>query len=170
MVNVKCRSGRQIKQQIIVDYNTQKSAVDLSDQMNAYSNPLRKSQKWYRKVAFELLLNTTVVNSYFLYKNITKQKINITEFRKQLAVHLTSCDKENIPPSRIVRRSRKKHKIERKSGKVSEVRKYCKLCYNKNVRKDGRVIARRKTKRVVTFCNTCKGKPFLCLPCYNESH
>ncbi|KAI4474654.1 hypothetical protein M0802_015508 [Mischocyttarus mexicanus] len=46
MVNVKCRSGRQIKPQIIVDYNTQKSAVDLSDQMNAYNNPLRKSQKW----------------------------------------------------------------------------------------------------------------------------
>ncbi|KAI4482020.1 hypothetical protein M0804_009039 [Polistes exclamans] len=47
MVNVECRSGRKIKPQIIVDYNRQKSAVDLSDQMNAYNNPLRKSLKWY---------------------------------------------------------------------------------------------------------------------------
>ncbi|KAL6417752.1 hypothetical protein ACFW04_014351 [Cataglyphis niger] len=67
MVNVECRSGRQIKPQIIVDYNRQKSAVDLSDQINAYNNPLRKSLKWYRKLAFELLLNTTVVNILMLH-------------------------------------------------------------------------------------------------------
>lgn len=117
MVNVECRTGRQMKPQIIVDYNRQKSAVDLSDQLNAYNNPLRKSLKWYRKLAFELLLNTTVVNSYILYKNITKQKISITEFRKKLAVHLTSCDKENIPPSRIARRSKKKTPTRKKIGK-----------------------------------------------------
>nr|XP_033335543.1 piggyBac transposable element-derived protein 4-like [Megalopta genalis] len=146
MVNVECRSGRQIKPQIIVDYNRQKSAVDLSDQMNAYNNPLRKSLKWYRKLAFELLLNTTVQS---ILQVVTKKTFHRAELQE---------DPE------------KKHKLERKSGKVSEVRKYCKLCYDKNVRKDGRVMARRKTKRVVTFCNTCKGKPFLCLPCYNESH
>ncbi|KAL0278096.1 UNVERIFIED_CONTAM: hypothetical protein PYX00_000005 [Menopon gallinae] len=85
VVNVECRSGGQIKPQIVVDYNRQKSAVDLYDQMNAYNNPLRKSLKWYRKLAFELLLNTTVVNSYILYKNIMKQKISITEFRKKIS-------------------------------------------------------------------------------------
>ena len=77
MVNVECRSGNKFKPQIIVDYNRRKAAVDLSDQMNAYNNPLRRTIKWYRKLAFELLLNTTVVNSYILYKDITKQNINI---------------------------------------------------------------------------------------------
>lgn len=171
MVNVECRSGNKIKPQIIVDYNRRKAAVDLSDQMNAYNNPLRRTIKWYRKLAFELLLNTTVINSYILYKDITKQNINITEFRKKLAVYLTSCEKEDIPSNSITRRSkRQQHKLQRKPGKVSKIRKYCKLCYDKNVTKYGRVMARKKTKRVVTFCNTCKGEPFLCLPCFNEIH
>lgn len=34
--------------QIIIDYNTAKGAVDLSDQIAAYSSSLRKSVKWYR--------------------------------------------------------------------------------------------------------------------------
>lgn len=85
-----------------------------------------------------MLLNTTVVNSYILYKDITKQKINITEFRTKLALYLTSCEKEDIPSNRNARRSKKQqHKLQRKPGKVSEVRKYCKLCYDKNVTKDG---------------------------------
>lgn len=83
--------------------------------MNAYNNPLRRIIKWYRKLAFELLLNTTVVNSYILYKDITKQKINVTEFQKKLAVYLTSCEKEDIPSNRIARRSKKQqHKLQRK--------------------------------------------------------
>ncbi|CAK1595465.1 unnamed protein product [Parnassius mnemosyne] len=47
-----------IKPKIVKDYNSAKSAVDLSDQMIAYSTPLRKTVKWYRKLAVELLLNT----------------------------------------------------------------------------------------------------------------
>ncbi|CAG5056959.1 unnamed protein product [Parnassius apollo] len=38
---------------IILPYNQVKSAVDLSDQMSAYSTPLRKTVKWYRKHACE---------------------------------------------------------------------------------------------------------------------
>ncbi|XP_025155495.1 piggyBac transposable element-derived protein 4 [Harpegnathos saltator] len=45
MVNVQCRSGNKFKPQIIVDYNREKAAVDLSDQMNSYNNPLRRSTK-----------------------------------------------------------------------------------------------------------------------------
>ncbi|XP_039308373.1 uncharacterized protein LOC120358370 [Solenopsis invicta] len=89
MVNVECRSEYKLKPQIIVDYNRGKSAVDLSDQMNAYNNSLHRSMKWYRKLTFELLLNTTVLNSYILHKDI-KKNISITEFRKKLAVHLTN--------------------------------------------------------------------------------
>ena len=97
MVNVPCRSGNKFKSQIIVDYNRGNAAVDLSDQMNSYNNPLRRSTKWYRKLAFKLLLNTMVVNSYIIYKDITKQKISNTEFRKKLAVYLTNCEKKDIP-------------------------------------------------------------------------
>ncbi|KAL6427155.1 hypothetical protein ACFW04_008657 [Cataglyphis niger] len=46
------------KPKMIVDYNLGKSSVDLSDQMIAYSSPLKlthKTLKWYRKLAIELL-------------------------------------------------------------------------------------------------------------------
>ncbi|CAG4949362.1 unnamed protein product [Parnassius apollo] len=39
------------KPKIVLSYNQAKSAVDLSDQMSAYSTPLRKTVKWYRKLA-----------------------------------------------------------------------------------------------------------------------
>ncbi|CAH1991606.1 unnamed protein product [Acanthoscelides obtectus] len=51
---------------VVVDYNRGKSSVDLSDQMGSYSNPLRRSVKWCRKIAFELLLTTSMVNAFIL--------------------------------------------------------------------------------------------------------
>ncbi|XP_014476746.1 PREDICTED: piggyBac transposable element-derived protein 4-like isoform X2 [Dinoponera quadriceps] len=170
MVNVESRSEHKLKPQIIVDYNRGKAAVYLSDQMNAYNNPLCKSMKWYRKLAFELLLNTTVLNSYILYKDITKKNISITEFREKLAVHLTNCREEDIPSGSIATTSKKRHKHQKQPGKVSAVRKYCKLCYEKNAKQSGRAMARKMTKQVVTFCDTCEGQPFLCLPCFNKIH
>ncbi|XP_076641679.1 piggyBac transposable element-derived protein 4 [Halictus rubicundus] len=127
MVNVKSRSEHKLRPQIIVDYNRGKAAVDLSNQMNAYNNPLRRSMKWYRKLAFELLLSTTVLNSYILYKDITKKNISITESWKKLAVHLTNCREENIPSGSIATTSKKQRdKYQKQPGKVSAVRKYCK--------------------------------------------
>lgn len=63
IVKVENRSGHYWKPKI-VDYNVGKAAVDISDQMSAYNNLLRKSMKWYKKLAFELLLNTAVLNAH----------------------------------------------------------------------------------------------------------
>lgn len=69
------------KPKIILDYNQAKSAVDLSDQMSAYSTPLRKTVKWYRKLACEVLLNTSIVNALVLFKQVTRKKMSIVDFR-----------------------------------------------------------------------------------------
>lgn len=79
----------------MIDYNEAKSSVDVSDQMTAYSNPLRKPLKWYKKVAFELLLNTSVVNAWTLYNTQQQRLISIVEFRKRLANYLCYCEDEN---------------------------------------------------------------------------
>lgn len=47
IAEVQSRGGSKIKPKMITEYNTTKSSVDLSDQMGAYSNPLRKTIKWY---------------------------------------------------------------------------------------------------------------------------
>ncbi|KAI4476608.1 hypothetical protein M0802_014850 [Mischocyttarus mexicanus] len=44
----------------IREYNIGKSGIDRSDQMVSYATNLRKSIKWYRKLAIYLLLRTTI--------------------------------------------------------------------------------------------------------------
>lgn len=71
-----------------MDYNKAKKGVDFSDQMSSYHSVLCRSLKWYRKLAFEILFGTSVVNSWVVYNKISKTKISITEFRKLLASEL----------------------------------------------------------------------------------
>lgn len=124
--------------------------------------------KWYKKLAFELLLNSVVLNAYILFKNISKKNMSITQFRKKLVVHLINCQDEEILNSNTATISR--NKLQQKTGRVSKVRRYCKKCYEDNAARFGRDIARKITKQVITFCGTCKGKPFLSLPCFNNTH
>ncbi|KAJ8927544.1 hypothetical protein NQ314_019980 [Rhamnusium bicolor] len=84
MVQVSCKNGTfKEKPEVVVDYNRGKASVDLSDQMSAYSNPLRRSLKWYRKVGFELILTTAMVNAFILYKLNSGEKKQITDFKKR---------------------------------------------------------------------------------------
>ena len=60
-----------LKPKTVIEYNKGKADIDLSDQMGAYASVLRKGIKWYRKLAFELLLGVAVVNAYFIFKKHT---------------------------------------------------------------------------------------------------
>ncbi|XP_072400638.1 uncharacterized protein [Diabrotica undecimpunctata] len=51
------------KPEMIFAYNQGKSSVDQSDQMTSYQSPLRKTIKWNRKLAFDILLNIAMVNA-----------------------------------------------------------------------------------------------------------
>ena len=79
------------KPMVVADYNRGKCAIDLSDQMIAYSTPHRRILKWYIKLALELLLNTSTSNAMILYKQATKTKIRVSDFRMALAMHFTRC-------------------------------------------------------------------------------
>jgi len=86
------------KPKVVMDYNSGKTSIDLSDQMCSYSNPLRHSTKWYRKVALDALLNIAVVNSMVLFDTITSSKISITDFRTlivQLLIKKETFDVDN---------------------------------------------------------------------------
>lgn len=160
-----------IKPKIVVDYNNAKSSVDLSDQMIAYSSPLRKTVKWYRKLAVELLLNTALLNSYIIYKETTKSNLGIVEYRKKLCKYLTESGKENFNPNTpLTRNRRQKHELQKKEGPVKKSRKYCSWCYKVNVQTIDRNYARKKTKQVNTYCPQCPNEPHFCLSCFNETH
>jgi hypothetical protein len=76
---------RIIKPKVVLDYNKGRQGTDLSDQLSAYYTCLRRSIKWYQKVAFELLFGTSIVNSYLIYKeNYATGDITILQFRESV--------------------------------------------------------------------------------------
>ncbi|KFB46173.1 piggyBac transposable element-derived protein 4-like protein [Anopheles sinensis] len=176
-------SGKSVpKPKLVVDYNSAKKSYDLSDQMAAFSSPLRKTMKWYRKVAIELLLNTAVLNSYVLYRATTGQAMPKTKFREKLVLGLTQKrDSEQRPESiasassssdkhPVTPKNKNKHHLDKKEGIAQKVRRYCASCYSYNTQLLGRAKARNITKKVITFCGQCKSQPHLCLECFNKLH
>ena len=74
------------------DYNTNMEGVDCSDQLRCYCSTPWKTIKWYKKVFFHLL-NIAVMNSYVLFKKLSKQKkLRILMFRDVLIGELVSVD------------------------------------------------------------------------------
>lgn len=160
------------KPEVVRDYNIGKSSVDISDQMTAYQSPLRKSIKWYRKMAIEIILNTAMVNAWILYKSVTKNSdMKILEFRKK--VTYTLCESQfatdtATPSTSTGKRKRniQKHQIAKRSY---DKRKPCRECYEKVKKEQGWKIAK-NLKKIRTYCLNCDQEPSLCLECFNKVH
>ncbi|KAK9692981.1 Transposase IS4 [Popillia japonica] len=89
--------GKEIEKPLaIVEYNKSKAYIDLSDQLKTYSHCLRRGNKWYRKLATELIFGSALVNAFIINKEITRNKIQITEFREGLSLSLVGFDKHKI--------------------------------------------------------------------------
>ena len=134
-----------MKPQVVLDYNKGRQGTHLSDQLSTYYTSLRKSVKWYRKVAFELVFGTAVVNSYLIYKEkYTKSKVTILQFRESLVQSLllgTPIEKlkhgSRQQPARYSKRKLADHKLEEKEGSIRNVGRRCTGCYAK---KKGRTV------------------------------
>lgn len=83
----------------------------------------------------------------------------------KLAMYLVKCsdDEDCTSPSNYVQKKRR-HELKRKTGSMRSIRGFCKLCYDKNSKRQGRTRANNTTKKVATYCADCSGSPFLCLP------
>ncbi|XP_008181865.1 uncharacterized protein LOC100572765 [Acyrthosiphon pisum] len=112
------------------------AGIDLSDQLSSYSSPVRKSIRWYHKVATEIILGTSVVNALIIYNTKTPQnKMSITQFREALVDQILGLDQpkgtqEHITPPRSS--ISLKHKFQETSEKCSrnrKIRKRCTHCY-----------------------------------------
>nr|CAH7766694.1 unnamed protein product [Callosobruchus chinensis] len=73
MVEVPTKRGPVKKPSTIAQYNAAKSFIDVSDQKASYHTPIRRSIKWYRKIALELLTNTALVNAHVLYTHSNRK-------------------------------------------------------------------------------------------------
>lgn len=84
-----------MKPEIIISYNNGKAGIDLSDQLSSYSIAVRKSIRWYHKVATEILLGTAVVNALIVYNKMHERKLKITQFREILVDQMLELEKQN---------------------------------------------------------------------------
>lgn len=156
------------KPQCIIDYNTGKAGIDLSDQLSSYSTCVRKSLRWYHKVATELFMGTTVVNGLIVYRMGNPGKtISVTSYREALVNSLLNLDIEKDGSQ--TKKSKHGHVIketDQKCKRNRKIRKRCIICYQKISAQQGFKVAVKLTKKVNTFCSTCPEKPFVCINCF----
>lgn len=177
----KGNTATRLKPLVIHDYNNAKVGIDLSDQMSSYSTAVRKTMRWYHKVGEEILLGTAVVNSWLAYNsffksrttptNVQKKGMSITLFKESIAASLMGLQDEPIPAvKKTGHHYLSSTPIYVGQGKNRRrARKVCKMCYKKVSMEQGRAKARNMTQ-VLTFCNECPEKPFLCEQCFKELH
>lgn len=164
MIEVPGKAGARMKPKAIAEYNRAKSFIDLSDQMSSYSTSLRRSIKWFKKVAVEMIVGASIVNAQYLYnKNEdTQNRKSITQFKENLCLQLLSSNLEaKLQPE---------PQPEQHVYTTAEKRGRCSICYKKNKDAQGRAYAIKKTKQVSSICIACHGTPLLCLDCFFENH
>jgi hypothetical protein len=165
-----------MKPQVVVDYNQGRQGTDLSDQLSAYYTCLRRSIKWYRKVAFELIFGTAIVNSYLVYReHYSTNSMTILKFRESLVRSLLlGIPFEKLKPgprqktASQMKRKLSDHKLEEREGSARDVRRRCAGCYEKISQEQSREAGHATAKKVKTFCSDCD--KFFCLDCFNQQH
>lgn len=159
-------TGQKIKKpHCIVQYNKNMGAVDQVDMQTSFSECLRKTIKWYKKLFFHLF-DITVQNSYAVYKIKTHKNLELSEFRLELARELIEeygsmrPQTKGRPPIDCPLRLSARHFIAFIPG--TNVKKRCFVCSHS---------VKREKKRSVTrfYCPDCDVP--LCNPtCFKEYH
>ncbi|XP_072398217.1 uncharacterized protein [Diabrotica undecimpunctata] len=168
MVQLQRRGNNIQKPKVVVDYNSGKSSIDLSDQMWSYSTALRRTVRWYKKIAIEILLGTSIVNAHFIYKEAEQSNISINEFRYAVIEELLKFEGSHFyEPTRPAKVNLNAHVFTKLDCKARENRRYCKGCYKR--RQDG-LIDKNKVKKVITYCAQCGNNPRFCLECLYLFH
>lgn len=155
MTAVAQRRGEKFKPDVVQNYNTGKSFIDLSDQLSSYHLIHRRSLKWYRKIAFDIMLNTAVVNGLSVYMSTTRKKMSITDFRKHIIGKMLTVKPRDATLST--------HSLKKMSKRAR--------CYNYYIqigKTEGRIVAQKKTTRVWSKCEAC-GK-CMCSDCFFLKH
>ena len=67
----------------VKEYNQNKGAVDKSCMQMTFSESLRKSVKWYKKLFF-YMMDVSVLNTYILFKMIQQQHLQLSEFKLEV--------------------------------------------------------------------------------------
>ena len=171
-----------MKPKSVLDYNVAKKGVDLSDQMSSYYSGLKKNNKWYKKIAIELLTGCSIVNAWVLFNkyHCGGNKLPILKYRASIVLSLLTGSAEevmrpgrrvtSVGPGPFLHASEGQHCLTEVEGPKSKTRKRCRGCYDMISLNEGSREATKKAKKVSTYCKHCENKPYLCLSCFENRH
>lgn len=169
MITFKDRRGREkTKPAAVIDYNKKKFGVDLSDQLMSYGALDHRSVKWWRKLAFHLMV-MAVTNATILYNKCFRKSVPVTHFIQKICSELVTLeDASTIDKGRAqTARLAEKHFIEKipiPEGQ-NKAQKRCKVCSEK-----GRNSTGKAARKCTSYqCSACKIG--LCVePCFRLFH
>lgn len=114
--------------------------------------------KWYRKVAFDIMLNVNVVNTLSVYKTVTAKNCSIIAMKEEIVGNLVKkAPALDVGPTN----TKSNHVL------VPNKRARCPKCYKK-VKELGHKEAQKNAKKTSTKCDQC-GVP-MCQQCFNQEH
>lgn len=162
LVEIPTRRVVKTKPTTVLYYNAGKSHIDVSDQLASYGTSARRGLKWYRKVMFELLTNTAVVNAYAIYKSTVLSPKDIVTFREQLVSYLLE-ERLDIGEDDNARVTHRLQTIENRP------RGRCTSCYEHLSTSHGRVLAAKATGQVRIACVGCQDIKYMCMDCLKKN-
>lgn len=125
--------------------------------MSLYHSILRRGLKWYTKVMFEFLFGTCVVNTWIIYNRISEKKNYQSQLlgkQQDSLEHLWKPQTKHLVKEflhlliHLVRAGRKINL----QGVLPGSMQKC-------------IQANKTVSKVTSYCDTCPGKPGLCLVC-----
>jgi len=134
MEEVMAKRGIKIKPKVVIDYNRGKGYIDLTDQMGSYSSCLRRGVKWYRKVAMDIICNTSLLNAFSIYKGVTGNSKTITQFKDDIINGLIQ-QSNSVPEVPEVPELYDEHKLVNNKN-----RGRCNQCYKYISRTEGNIL------------------------------
>lgn len=153
------------KPSIVTDYNSHMGGVDKVDQQLNGLHTLRKSYKWYKKLAFRLI-SQIILNAHKIYQMETgKNEVTFLQFLQEVIVSLVTVN-ENVeldirmPIDETVERLTGRHfpslKIAPPGAKDQRPSKRCRVCYARGIRSD-----KGHPLKTVYICRFCPSEPGL---------
>ena len=148
-------------------YSMFMGGVDLSDQLNSYHQLSHKQNKWWKKVVFSHLLETSVSNARVVYKHRHKgEAFDVNTFRLDIISGLLEDYEKpsklmrkpsSDPPDRLLTRDQQ-HFFSLHPKKPG-ARVDCVVCSNRPIRRCTTLL----------WCIKCD-KPMCPYPCYQRYH
>lgn len=148
-----------LKPTAVLDYNQNKSFIDMSDQMKAYASSLRRGVKWYRKLAIELLIGAATVNAYILHQEVANERMSITKFKEEIVMDLLNIRQAQYNVENV--QDNRQHNLQDEGTKR---RRRCVVCYEKLQQENNRAYAQHKTPQSRYKCVECE--QHYCLACF----